>query len=65
MIRWFSNQSRLALIVGGLVLLVAAAAVFAFPANAAHGSQPALQDKPTNDYCLSCHSKPGVTPRIA
>ena len=45
----------------GLVLLLAAAAAFVFPANAARSPQPATQDKPTNDYCLSCHSKPGLT----
>ncbi len=61
MIRSLSNQYRLALIALGLVLILAAAAAFVFPADAARGHQPALQDKPSNDYCLSCHSKPGMT----
>jgi len=33
----------------------------ATPAGAAKPSVPAAQDRPTNEYCLSCHSQPGMS----
>ena len=61
MTRTLMDRTRLAFVVIGLVLLLAAVVAFVSPAKAADSPQPRLQDKPTNDYCLSCHSKPGVT----
>ncbi len=55
----------LAALVAGLAALVTVATVRVSPVDAASALQPvtepASQSKPTNDYCLSCHSQPGLT----
>jgi predicted CXXCH cytochrome family protein len=60
MTRRLSTQLRVAFLIVGSVLLLMAALAMVSPARAAHVVQPAPADKPTNDYCLSCHSKQGM-----
>jgi predicted CXXCH cytochrome family protein len=60
MTRRLSTQLRVAFLIVGSVLLLMAALAMVPPARAAHVVQPAPADKPTNDYCLSCHSKQGM-----
>lgn len=64
MTHWVSNRFRLVLVFGGISLILAAAAL-TLPAEAAKSPQPiaqvASQDKPSNDYCLSCHNQSGLS----
>jgi nitrate/TMAO reductase-like tetraheme cytochrome c subunit len=51
---------RPALLIGlGLFLLVGIALTTS--ANAAPAAHPPMQDKPSNDYCLGCHSQQGMS----
>ncbi|HTP02334.1 MAG TPA: cytochrome c3 family protein [Anaerolineales bacterium] len=59
-----SMQLRVASIALGSALLVAAALAMASPARAAYVAQPPTADKPTNEYCLSCHSKQGMVKEL-
>ncbi len=60
MTRKLSIQLRVAFVfVGSLFILVAAAARVS-PVDAAPPVQRAAAEKPTNDYCLGCHSQPGM-----
>ncbi len=67
MTKWFSIRLRTALfVVGACLMLVVAAVALASPADAAKSSQiiaqsVSAQDKPSNDYCLSCHNQSGLT----
>ncbi len=45
----------------GLVLLLAVSVGLTKPADAAKLASPSPQDKPTNEYCLSCHGQQGLT----
>ncbi len=58
---WFSSRLRLGLFLVGASLLLVTAAGRVSTAQAATGALPAVQDKPSNEYCLSCHSRPGMT----
>ncbi len=55
---------RIALLIVGCALIVAAAFALVSPARAAFVAQPAAADKPTNEYCLSCHSKQGMVKQM-
>jgi nitrate/TMAO reductase-like tetraheme cytochrome c subunit len=55
-----STRFRPALPIGlGLFLLVGIALTTS--ANAAPSAVPPVQDKPSNDYCIGCHSQEGMT----
>ena len=60
-----SNRFRPALFVLGLALIVGAGIGLATPAVASKAAVPPLQDKPSNDYCLGCHTQPGMTRSLA
>ena len=51
------STSGLAFLLSGLALVLLAAAAQVSPAGCRAQFPAALQDKPTNDYCLSCHAK--------
>lgn len=63
--KWFPNRIRPALLIVGAILLLVGAAVLVSRADAAKPpqpvAQPAAQDKPSNDYCLGCHSQTNLT----
>jgi len=54
-------QLRVAFIIVGLALVLIAVAVRVSPAGAANGVQPTPAGKPTNEFCLGCHAKAGMT----
>lgn len=59
MTKWFAHRIRLVLILAGVSLILVTAAVLVSPVDAEKPSQPfkqiLTQDKPSNEYCLSCH----------
>ncbi len=65
MIKWFANRFRLALVLVGMSLILVTAAALVSPVDAAKSPQPVAQvvsqGKPSNDYCLGCHSQTGLT----
>jgi predicted CXXCH cytochrome family protein len=62
--KWISRHLRLALLVSGAMMMLVGAAMFTSRSEAENLSpvisRSSVQDKPTNDYCLSCHSQPGL-----
>jgi predicted CXXCH cytochrome family protein len=54
-------RSRLGLLALGAGLVLLAATAVAVPADAARSAAPPAQDKPSNDFCLGCHSQAGMT----
>ncbi|MFH1183723.1 MAG: cytochrome c3 family protein [Chloroflexota bacterium] len=54
-------RSRLGLLTLGVGLVVMAAIALAAPADAAGTAVPPAQDKPSNDFCLGCHSQQGMS----
>lgn len=60
MTKRLSGRHRLALFFAAVGILLVAAG-FASRAAASGEPVPALQGKPTDDYCLSCHSQAGMT----
>src|SRR5512143_3863983 len=56
-----SVHVRLALLLLGLGLVLAVGIGLSTPARAATGGSPPLQDKPSNDFCLGCHSQAGMS----
>ncbi len=56
-----NNRLRAVLLVSALGLLLLAAIVIATPASAVGGFATRVQDKPSNDFCLGCHSQQGLT----
>ena len=62
--KWMSRHLRLALLVLGVMTILVGAAVFTLKTEAEKLTQTvtpsAVQDKPSNDYCLSCHSQSGL-----
>jgi Cytochrome c552 len=59
MTKWLTKRIGLVLLVTGVSLILVIAAILATPVDAANSPQPVTQtlaqDKPSNDYCLSCH----------
>ncbi len=62
--KWISRHLRLAFLILGVMTILVGAAVLTSRTEAEKLAQTntpsAVQDKPTNDYCLSCHSQPGL-----
>ncbi len=54
----FGLRVAFIIIGSGLVLIAAAASVSS--AGAARNVRPALQNKPTNEFCLGCHAQEGM-----
>lgn len=65
MSKWTTARFRLGLILAGASLLILTAAVWTSSADAARTPRPlpqaAAQDKPSNDFCLGCHSQTGLS----
>ena len=61
MTRKLSVQLRVGFVFVGSLLVLMAAILWFSPASAARPAQPASADKPTNEYCLSCHAQAGMT----
>ena len=63
--KWFSHRFKLIFFVFGVALVLATVIVLTSTADAAKStssaSQSTPQSKPSNDYCLSCHSQSGLT----
>ncbi|HUH98241.1 MAG TPA: cytochrome c3 family protein [Anaerolineales bacterium] len=59
-----SRHLRLGFLISGVTMILVGAAIFTSGTEAEKLTQPAfqssVQDKPTNDYCLSCHSQRGL-----
>lgn len=60
MTKWFAHWIKLGLVLAGVGLIFVTAAALASPVDAAKSppqpvTQIVAQDKPANDYCLSCH----------
>jgi cytochrome c553 len=54
-------RSRLGFLAACVGLVVLAAIALAVPADAAGSATAQAQDKPSNDFCLGCHSQQGMT----
>lgn len=62
--KWISNHRRWMAPILAVAMILAGAAVFASKTDAAQLTpaifRSSVQDRPSNDYCLSCHSQPGL-----
>jgi predicted CXXCH cytochrome family protein len=55
------HRLRWGLVAAGLGLVLAVGIGLSSQAHAEEASRPPLQAKPSNDYCLGCHSQEGIT----
>lgn len=63
---WPLNRGQRALFAVGLLLLLGAAVALATPADAAKEATPlSPQGKPSNDFCLGCHTQQGMTRTVS
>jgi Cytochrome c3 len=58
------SRARLALIIIGLGAMLLAGIFIAQTAAAAPASAPAGQEKPSNDYCIGCHTQQGLSRQL-
>src|SRR5512141_2009329 len=54
-------QLRVAILIIGSLLVLVALGALVYPAAAARSGPPVQADTPTNEYCLGCHAKPGMS----